>query len=185
MIPTSRAWARSQLLRHTSAPHPRPQPTTFVHSLRSCAPRTTKRWNASPAPVGQKPPSSATTIPGPNWLWLEPIYEPFRAYGRAQRARPYMTQFISSLVIYLVGDFVAQTIGPTPVAEGYVKEEDEEVEKGWLQAWAVERDWERTARALVIGGVAAVPGYRWFLWLSNSFNYRSKTLSLGIKVCAS
>lgn len=183
MIPTSRAWARSQLLR-TSAPHPRPQPTNLVHSLRSCAPRTTKRWNASPAPVGQKLPSSATTIPGPNWLWLEPIYEPFRAYGRAQRARPYMTQFISSLVIYLVGDFVAQTIGPTPVAEGYVAEE-EEVERGWLQAWAVERDWERTARALVIGGVAAVPGYRWFLWLSNSFNYRSKTVSLGIKVCAS
>ena len=63
--------------------------------------------------------------------------------------------------------------------------EEEDVERGWLQAWAVERDWERTARALVIGGVAAVPGYRWFLWLSNSYNYRSKTLSLGIKVCCS
>lgn len=183
MIPPTRAWPRPQALRHTSAPHHQP-PSTITQHLRCRAPTTTKRYNASrpPGPVGQKAPSSAATIPGPSWLWLEPIYEPFRAYGRVQRRRPYMTQFISSLVIYLVGDFVAQSIGPTAGAEEGV-EEEEEGEKGWLQAWAVERDWARTGRALVIGGLAAVPGYRWFLWLGNSFNYGSKTLSLGVKVC--
>ena len=90
-----------------------------------------------------------------------------------------MTQFISSLVIYLVGDFVAQSLGPSPREEESV---EEEVEKGWVQAWATERDWARTGRALLIGGAAAVPGYKWFLWLSNSFNYSSKTLSLATKV---
>lgn len=93
-----------------------------------------------------------------------------------------MTQFISSLVVYLVGDFVAQSIGsPTEVKS---VEGEEEVEKGWVEAWAEERDWARTGRALLIGGAAAVPGYRWFLWLSNSFNYSSKTLSLATKVCS-
>lgn len=91
-----------------------------------------------------------------------------------------MTQFISSLVIYLVGDFVAQSIG-SPVQVDAV-EGGEEVERGWVQAWAEDRDWARTGRAILIGGVAAVPGYRWFLWLSNSFNYSSKTLSLATKV---
>ena len=95
-----------------------------------------------------------------------------------------MTQFVSSLVIYLVGDFVAQSIGPTPAPEAEaVVEEAEDTEKGWVQAWAAERDWARTGRALLIGGAAAVPGYKWFLWLSNSFNYSSKTLSLATKVC--
>jgi protein Mpv17 len=92
-----------------------------------------------------------------------------------------MTQFISSLVIYLVGDFVAQSIGSPAEVES--AEGEEELEKGWVQAWAEERDWMRTGRALLIGGAAAVPGYRWFLWLGNSFNYSSKTLSLATKLC--
>lgn len=92
-----------------------------------------------------------------------------------------MTQFVSSLVIYLVGDFVAQSIGPPSEPIGNEEAEEEE-EKGWAQAWAEERDWARTGRALLIGGAAAVPGYKWFLWLSNSFNYNSKILSLATKV---
>lgn len=181
MNTTTRIWARTPGLRRSALP--RSHATSLLHDLRSNAGRATpKRWNASPPPVGQKAPSSAATIPGPNWLWLEPIYEPFRAYGRVQRRRPYMTQFVSSLVIYLVGDFVAQSIGPTPAPEEAVEEADDG-EKGWVQAWATERDWERTGRALLIGGAAAVPGYKWFLWLSNSFNYSSKTLSLATKVC--
>ncbi|KAF1950297.1 hypothetical protein CC80DRAFT_496928 [Byssothecium circinans] len=143
--------------------------------------RVARRWNASSGPVAHTAPESTKTIPGPNWLWLEPIYEPFRAYGRVQQRRPYTTQFISALVIYFVGDIVAQSIGASPA----VKEEgsgEEEEERGWVQAWAEDRDWARTARALFIGGAAAVPGYRWFLWLGNSFNYGSKVLSLTTKV---
>ncbi|KAK7192877.1 hypothetical protein DPSP01_013173 [Paraphaeosphaeria sporulosa] len=179
MIPTSRAWALRAGLRRTT-PKPRCHTLDLSHEVRCGTTKTVKRRYASPKPVGQKAPESVTTIPGPNWLWLEPIYEPFRAYGRVQRRRPYMTQFISSLVIYLVGDFVAQSIGsPAPVEN---VEGEEEGERGWVQAWAEDRDWARTGRALLIGGAAAVPGYRWFLWLSNSFNYSSKTLSLATKV---
>lgn len=40
----------------------------------------------------------------------------------------------------------------------------------------------RTMRALLIGGLAAIPGYRWFLFLANHFNYSSKAFSVGVKV---
>ncbi|KAL1602760.1 hypothetical protein SLS60_006181 [Paraconiothyrium brasiliense] len=182
MIITSRAWVLHAGLRRTTTPRSHSRTADLLREARYGTTKTAKRWIASPKPVGQKAPESVTTIPGPSWIWLEPIYEPFRAYGRVQRRRPYMTQFVSSLVIYLVGDFVAQSIGPpAEVLESAEGEEEVEVEKG-LQAWAEERDWARTGRALLIGGAAAVPGYKWFLWLSNSFNYSSKTLSLATKV---
>ncbi|KAF2178027.1 hypothetical protein K469DRAFT_719198 [Zopfia rhizophila CBS 207.26] len=57
--------------------------------------------------------------------------------------------------------------------------EDEDLEG---RSWASNRDWARTGRALLIGGLASIPGYNWFLWLSKSFNYRSKVLSLTTKV---
>ncbi|KAF2018288.1 hypothetical protein BU24DRAFT_322817, partial [Aaosphaeria arxii CBS 175.79] len=136
-------------------------------------------------PCAQAAPQTSKTIPGPTWLWLEPIYEPFRAYGRAQRRRPYMTQFLSSLTVYFVGDLVAQSIGKAPAEEEEVSDSsaaEEDESKGWVVDWAEDRDWARTVRALLIGGFSAVPGYKWFLWLSNSFNYRSKILSLTTKV---
>jgi hypothetical protein len=40
----------------------------------------------------------------------------------------------------------------------------------------------RTLRALIIGGVAAVPFYHWFLFLGQNFNYPSKALSIALKV---
>lgn len=182
MIPTSCAAA----LRRTAVSNSRTA-NIFGNSAQLGIERTTtrvaRRWNTSRPPVAQKAPESAKTIPGPSWLWLEPVYEPFRAYGRVQRRRPYMTQFVSALVIYFVGDLVAQSLGPTPGAQDKaVEQADDTEERGWVQAWAEERDWARTARALTIGGLAAVPGYRWFLWLSNSFNYSSKVLSLTTKV---
>ena len=138
-----------------------------------------RRCHASKPPVGQKAPESASTIPGPSWLWLEPIYEPFRAYGRVQQRKPYMTQFVSALVIYFVGDLVAQGITDSG-EEKLVVEEGEE--KGWVQEWSDNRDWSRTGRALVIGGLSSIPSYKWFLWLGNNFNYGSKILSLTVKV---
>lgn len=89
-----------------------------------------------------------------------------------------MTQFISSLVIYFVGDMVAQSIAePTP-SETLVEGE----EKGWVQEWSDNRDWHRTGRSLLIGGMSSIPAYKWFLWLGNNFNYGSKILSLTTKV---
>jgi hypothetical protein len=141
--------------------------------------RISRRCNASKPPVAQKAPESANTIPGPSWLWLEPIYEPFRAYGRVQQRKPYMTQFISSLVIYFVGDLVAQSIAEPMPREATL---DEGEEKGWVQEWSDNRDWHRTGRSLLIGGLSSIPAYKWFLWLGNNFNYGSKILSLTTKV---
>jgi len=84
---------------------------------------------------------------------------PYRFYSRAQRHRPYVTQFFSSLIIYFAGDLSAQSLASS---EPY--------------------DPMRTLRALVIGGISSIPSYRWFMWLGNSFNYASKTLSLSTKV---
>lgn len=89
-----------------------------------------------------------------------------------------MTQLVSSLVIYFVGDLVAQSIA-APEEETVVEEEEE---RGWVQQWSEDRDWARTGRALVIGGISSIPSYKWFLWLSMNFNYSSKILSLTTKV---
>jgi hypothetical protein len=177
-----------QIVPPKTAPLRLPQPSNFS--------RIGRRYNHNAAkdvvqPTAQAAPEAPKSIPGPSWLWLEPVYEPFRAYGRIQQRRPYWTQFISSLVIYFVGDVVAQSVSTpdkateTPTLDSTTSEtlvEDEDRTRGWVQTWMEDRDWARTARALFIGGAAAVPGYRWFLWLSNSFNYRSKVLSLTTKV---
>ena len=90
-----------------------------------------------------------------------------------------MTQFISSLVIYFVGDLVAQSIASPATSEAAT---EEVVDQGWGQEWIENRDWYRTGRSLLIGGLSSIPAYKWFLWLGNNFNYGSKILSLITKV---
>ncbi|KAF3053450.1 hypothetical protein E8E11_007960 [Didymella keratinophila] len=187
MIRTSGAWARASSRRTTQNAYAYPQnpnsaPGNTTHfdlfAQRASPTHVVRRYNATKPPVGQKPPASATTIPGPSWLWLEPVIEPFRAYGRVQQRKPYVTQLVSSLVIYFVGDLVAQSIA-VPEEKEVVEEEEE---RGWVQQWSEDRDWARTGRALVIGGISSIPSYKWFLWLSMNFNYSSKILSLTTKV---
>ncbi|CAA9965818.1 Mpv17-PMP22 domain containing protein [Pyrenophora teres f. maculata] len=185
MIAPSSAWVRVSLRRIPNTPSPRNgntgTPSPFEHTRFRFNPHTSRRYNA-PRPNAGQINQSAQTIPGPSWLWLEPIVEPFRAYGRVQQRKPYMTQLISSLVIYFVGDLVAQSISPTPTTAESLALADDAEEKGWVQEWSNNRDWARTGRALVIGGLSSIPSYRWFLWLSNNFNYSSKLLSITTKV---
>lgn len=91
-----------------------------------------------------------------------------------------MTQLVSSLVIYFVGDLVAQSIAAPEEKDVVVEEEGQE--RGWVQQWSEDRDWARTGRAIAIGGISSIPSYKWFLWLSMNFNYSSKILSLTTKV---
>ncbi|KAL2165837.1 hypothetical protein VTG60DRAFT_3742 [Thermothelomyces hinnuleus] len=104
-------------------------------------------------------------IPTPNnvptlnfWQRLGPLTRAAQAYARAQRKRPYVTQVCTSLFIYLCSDISAQSMGG--------------------------RDYDptRTLRALLIGSISSIPSYHWFVWLSESFNYRSRLLSLATKV---
>ncbi|KAI8956781.1 hypothetical protein F5Y11DRAFT_133384 [Daldinia sp. FL1419] len=106
-----------------------------------------------PIPVGSTP-----VPPVPLWQRLGPLTRAGEAYGRAQRKRPWTTQIVSALVIYLAADISAQSIG----------------DKQYVPS--------RTARNMVIGGVSAVPNFLWFVWLSRHFNYSSHIFSLAVKI---
>ncbi|KAG9251054.1 uncharacterized protein F5Z01DRAFT_330216 [Emericellopsis atlantica] len=136
--PLQRAW-RSHPRRHQSSNHGKPPPET-----------------EQPIPV----PNTVGQLP--LWQRLGPLTTLATAYARAQRRRPWTTQFFSALVIYCISDISAQSIGS-----------DDPL------------DPKRTARSLVIGGVAAIPSYLWFNFLSHNFNYSSRLLSLGTKIVVS
>ncbi|CAJ2514063.1 Uu.00g021820.m01.CDS01 [Anthostomella pinea] len=137
--------------------------------------RRNQTSSSNPNPNRPNPPPKATAktedpIPVPNtvaplpfWQRLGPLTHAGQAYARAQRARPWATQLASSLFIYLCADISAQRMGKVGGGDG-------------------EHDLQRTGRSLVIGGVAAIPGYTWFMFLSRSFNYPSRLLSIGVKV---
>lgn len=100
--------------------------------------------NGSPRTKADDNPANGTSIPVPNtvatlpiWQRLGPLSSGFRAYGRSQRKRPLTTQLISSLVVFALGDLAAQNINGD------------------------EYDPMRTGRALVIGGMASIPSYKW------------------------
>ncbi|KAK8092376.1 uncharacterized protein PG998_014861 [Apiospora kogelbergensis] len=114
-----------------------------------------QKATVEPVPV----PVAGTVAPLPIWQRLGPLTRGAEAYARAQRRRPWVTQVATMLVIYLCADISAQQISGKD-----------------------EHEYERTARSLVIGGVAAIPGHMWFVFLSRNFNYSSKVLSVAVKV---
>ncbi|RDW91916.1 hypothetical protein BP5796_01310 [Coleophoma crateriformis] len=148
------------LLRRTTVPA---GPRTSHLSKR---PQHTSSTNSSAStPKDDAATTAGTSIPVPNtvaavplWQRLGPLTRGFQAYGRSQRKRPYATQFVSSLVIYFLGDLSAQSIS------------------------GEEYDPKRTARALAIGAGSSIPSYKWFMFLGNNFNYSSTILSLSAKV---
>lgn len=107
-------------------------------------------------------PPPGRTIPTQN-SWIDPFLRPFRAYGRMQRRSPLTTQFESTLVIYYLGDLCSQTIGTNVYIDGQYEP-------------------IRGLRMMLIGAFSSIPGYKWFIFLGNHFNYRSKILSLATKV---
>ena len=127
--------------------------TTTKHNASGIPKETTERKGKTS--VTLKPEIIATL---PLLQRLGPLSKAFGIYDRAQRRRPYLTVFCSSVVIYLCGDLAAQNIG----AEGY--------------------ELSRTVRNITIGGICAVPSYKWYVYkrlrLRLRFNDRSK-LRLG------
>lgn len=117
--------------------------------------------NASSTPNYSHPPPTRT-IPTQN-SWIDPFLRPFRAYGRMQNRSPLTTQFESTLIIYYLGDLCSQTIGTNVYIDG---------------------DYEpiRGLRMMLIGAFSSIPGYKWFIFLGNHFNYKSRLLSLATKV---
>lgn len=110
-----------------------------------------KRHNtttSTPTTTSTKPddPAKSISIPVANtvgvipiWQRLGPLSRGFQAYGRSQRKRPLATQFVSSLVIFFLGDISAQSISGD------------------------EYDYKRTLRALVISAGSSIPSYKWYV----------------------
>ncbi|KAH7159605.1 hypothetical protein B0J13DRAFT_539247 [Dactylonectria estremocensis] len=133
-------------------------------SLLQRAPSRAASTGAKPVdstPVSNKTAIAAAVAPLPLWQRLGPVTTVAQAYGRSQRARPYTTQFWSAVVIYLLADLSAQAIGGD------------------------EYDPLRTARSMAIGGMVAIPNYKWFIFLSNHFNYASRWRTLSTKIVVS
>lgn len=125
---------------------PSPPPETNIN---------TSTEDPIPIPTTITPPPPPTPI----WQRLGPLTTAANAYAGAQQRRPWATQFLTALVIYLLADLSAQSISADPY------------------------DPARTARNLTIGGASAIPTYYWFLFLSHNFNYASsRLLSLGVKI---
>ncbi|KAM7193939.1 putative mpv17 pmp22 family protein [Naviculisporaceae sp. PSN 640] len=138
---------QADFLRQIRQQHQRRAQSSKVDSNNTGVPR-----KDDPIPT----PNNVPTLPF--WQRLGPLTRAAEAYARSQRKRPYVTQFCSSLVIYLFSDLSAQNMG------------------------GKDYDPTRTARSLVIGGISSIPSYNWFVWLSHSFNYSSRILSLVTKV---
>lgn len=119
---------------------------------------------------------AGSSIPSPgSWLMttVQPLTAPFRAYDRVQRARPYTTQLLSSVVIYFLGDLSAQTLNP---AKPTVSTDPADIPSSGYSSL-------RSLRAVTIGALFSIPSYRWFLLVSSLFNYPGRPLlSLAAKV---
>ncbi|KAF4508067.1 hypothetical protein G6O67_004495 [Ophiocordyceps sinensis] len=147
-------------------------PCSAAYSSESAAAKTkTQVKPSTPASPSSQPlllppdkPSAAPRVVSVHRLnhklpWaLGPVASAVEAYGQSQRRRPYTTQIVGALVVFFCADLSAQHIGGR------------------------EYDARRTARALVIGLVAAVPFYKWFVFLSKNFNYASRFRSIFTKV---
>jgi len=86
---------------------------------------------------GKALPKSGGRQPLHLWQRLGPFTKAFNGYGRAQTNRPYVTQVLTSVVIYFCGDLGAQKIG-------------EDAYDPW-----------RAARNMIIGAVVSIPAYNW------------------------
>ncbi|OBT72775.1 hypothetical protein VF21_08643 [Pseudogymnoascus sp. 05NY08] len=137
----------------------RQQPTKRTTTTNTNAPKTPAPGSTTTTPsAGTTIPIAGSIPPLPLWQRLGPLTTALSLFSRAQRARPWTTQFISTLIVYFLGDLSAQRI------------------RGG------DYESERAGRALVIGAGAAIPSYTWFVYLGNCFNYTSPILSLLTKV---
>lgn len=129
---------------------------------------------------------------------LAPITLPFRAYVRAQQSSPLKTQLFTSVVIYFLGDLSTQyvmspcspvapppalppstslsTLSTSPVLHRPKtlpdpEEEDPHTRSSSFVTFLGEHySGTRSLRAMLIGGLASIPGYKWFLYLGTHFN---------------
>jgi hypothetical protein len=127
---------------------------------------TTSPPNASAGGSTAGSAGKSAEFTGSYWAWFEPIKVPFRTYSAMQKRSPLMTQLDTTLIIYFLGDLSAQSVQSSFFSEAKYEP-------------------IRAVRAMIIGGLMSIPGYKWFLWLGRNFNYPSHLLSLSVKILIS
>ena len=171
-----------------------PNPTYMQAKLKVPTKRGCNSYSTKPAsPPGSSDHNKAPIqiqLPGQHWLWtpLQPLSYPINAYTRATKRRPYLTQFISSLVIYFLGDLSSQHIQqlvPAPPIDASAATQIPTT-SGSTQASTLTTqstyDLHRSVRALIIGGTISIPSYLWFMYLSKLWPTLPHMTSLWLKV---
>ncbi|GFF39212.1 protein SYM1 [Aspergillus udagawae] len=188
---------RSQQRHHSSEASPNP-----VHEKNSTSANTSRSSGPSPSTSPSSPhtcppagtPSAASTPARSSSrtffqaIQAGPIGRLAESYTRVQQRRPYATQVVSSIVIYLCGDLSAQLLFPsdspaqTPRAASEENPADSAEDGEVKAASSGGYDPLRTMRHLTVGVGSAIPTYNWFMFLHNNFNFQSKFLSILTKV---
>ena len=172
------------------SPHPRyMQAKLNVTTKRGFKSYSTKQASALPPPDHNKAPIQMQ-LPDQHWLWtpLQPLSYPFKAYSRATKSRPYPTQFISSLVIYFLGDLSSQYIQqwvPAPPIDASAATQTPTTTRSTQACTPTTQstyDMHRSIRALIIGGTISIPSYLWFMYLSRLWPTLPHMISLWMKV---
>ncbi|KAI0489776.1 hypothetical protein F4859DRAFT_166552 [Xylaria cf. heliscus] len=172
--------------RHQSSP-PSPASSPTSASPKDL-PKSATQAEASKASQAGPGATNPTPAPPSFWLRLGPLTRMGQAYERARRTRPYTTQVISTLAIWLCADVASQSMGGGALSKSNDKGEDKgavavEHDDGTEEEHGRKHDWGRTARTLAIGGAISIPSYMWYRYLARSFNYpSSKVLSIAAKV---
>ncbi|KAK2738340.1 hypothetical protein FQN57_007100 [Myotisia sp. PD_48] len=174
---------RAHLLRGHIHPHPPPPPLrnhNQKHIRRLHQQQPTPPNKPAASPPSTTPAASIPSIPEPtsslrSRLKNTSVGRAIDWYSRTQTRRPYWTQFISTLIIYLCGDLSAQLLVPANTGD-----EEQDRKSRWERY-----DPLRTLRHLTVGGISSVPNYIWFMFLHNNFNFASKPLSILTKVVVS
>lgn len=107
---------------------------------RKLAGLSSRRLQSSGRPNLSANAANTTAADAPSiWRRLGPLSRAAEAYSRANKRRPWVTQFTSSLVIFGLADLNAQRIG------------------------GKEYDPIRTRNMLVTGAVFSIPAYEWYV----------------------
>ena len=122
------------------------------------------------------------------WTPLQPLSYPINAYTRATQRRPYLTQFISSLVIYFLGDlssqYIQQLVPARPIDAPVATQipTTTRCSQASMPTTQSTYDLQRSMRALFIGGTISIPSYLWFMYLSRLWPTLPHMTSLWMKV---
>ncbi|KAJ5753110.1 hypothetical protein N7520_010027 [Penicillium odoratum] len=188
----SRAHGRSPRYDCLCAGKPGFHPFIFVFAFRSLtvSPQPNTAATAAGAAGVATAPNVTTSLTRSQRLGeiikAGPVGKFGRWYARVQGERPYRTQLLSSLVIYLCGDLSAQLLFPSEQAVNENQdasasaESKDEIEN--KPGFGSSYDPWRTVRHLIVGAGSSIPSYNWFWFLHNNFNFSSKLLSILTKV---